>query len=743
MPRMNRFVLLVLISALVLVACDSSADPNVQNGPTAPPTANDAEGVARAFLDGWVNGNYGAMYALLSPKSLSIDPDSFAKTYKDTEATLKLADNGKSYQIHSDQTERQGTTVAVHYDMSFDSGAVGKFTDPNRTMRLILSNGKWRLAWSTMDIFEGLAGGAKLDVQYTQSKRGTIYDRNGLVIAQDDVPNWAVRFLPGKYPTGKATDCYNELADVFRLRVADLAALYDQYTPAQYGNFGFTIGTLDDPDYQIFKPQLNAVCGIEYKPQTTRFYFGGSFAAQTVGYLSQIQPEDLGKYPQYSHEALLGRGGVEGTFESELAGAPGAELVITSPDGVRVRTLQAKSPSPSQDVTLTLDRNIQIDTEKAIASAYSYANWEQFSTGAAAVVLDAHTGQVLAMASYPTINPDAFLPTTTFDTVPTFTLYDKQRATFNRATQETYAAGSIFKIVSTGAAVGSGAFKLSDVYVCTGIWDGTAVGDLVRKDWIYLDPLHAAQPYHGALTLQQGLTASCDTYFWTVGAKLDGIDATLLRKYGNQMGLGVKTGIDTIPEEAGNIPDPDWKSRTFGKAWGIGDSLNTVIGQGDVKVTAIQVARMTMGVGNGGQLYQPQLVKSVGQPGQPPTFVATPAPVQSNGLSPSDLKGIQDGLCAVVTDTKIGTANFVFYNWDSSQIAVCGKTGTAQTGEAYPNGWFTAYAGKPGQPPDIAIAVIVERSREGSETAGPIARRIIESYYKLPQEPWPDYWTGT
>ncbi len=741
MVRMNRFVLLALVAALLLVACDSSAEPTPA-GPGAPATANDAEGVARAFLDGWVNGNYGAMYAVLSAKSLTIDPDSFAKTYKDAEATLKLAENGKSYVLHGDLTERQGTTVAVHYDMTFDSGAVGKFTDADRTMRLILSNGKWRVAWSTMDIFEGIAGGAKLEVQYIQSKRGTIFDRNGLVIAQDGVHNWAIRFLPGKYPTGKSIDCYRVLADIFRLRVEDLAAAYDQFTPAQYGNFGFTVGTLDDSDYQKLKPQLDSVCGVQSVPQTTRFYYSGSFAAQAVGYLSQIQPEDLGTYPQYAHDALIGRGGVEGAYESQLAGDPGARLVITAPDGVLVRAIHSKEPSASQDVTLTLDRDVQVNTENAIASAYSDANWAHFSTGAAAVVLNANTGEVLAMASYPTISPDVFLPSTTFDTAPTLALYNKQRATFNRATQETYAAGSVFKIVSTGAAAGSGAYKMTDTYTCTGIWDGSAIGDRIRKDWIYLDP-YAPKPYHDTLTLQQGLTASCDTYFWTVGAKLDGIDATLLRKYGNQMGLGVKTGIDTLPEEAGNIPDPDWKSKAFGKAWGIGDSLNIVIGQGDVKVTAIQVARMIMGIANGGKLYQPQLVKSVGAANQAPTYIATPAPMTNTNLPTPVLKGIQDGLCAVVTDTKIGTANFVFYNWDSSKIVVCGKTGTAQTGSPYPNGWFTAYAGKPGQPPDIAIAVIVERSREGSETAGPIVRRIIESYYNLPQEPWPDFWSGT
>jgi penicillin-binding protein 2 len=227
------------------------------------------------------------------------------------------------------------------------------------------------------------------------------------------------------------------------------------------------------------------------------------------------------------------------------------------------------------------------------------------------------------------------------------------------------------------------------------------------------------------------------------------------------MGVGVKTGIDTIDEAEGYVPDPDSKFKLKGEKWGVGDSLNTVIGQGDVQVTPIQVARMIAGIANGGTLYQPTLVKQVGEPGQPPTYLAPiVAPSVSMNLSPDVLKGIQQGMCDVAADKQLpgteklpgpkeylGTAHFVFYNWNFNQIGVCGKTGTAQTGAPQPNGWFAAYAGpidpKSGEiMPEIAIAVIVERSREGSETAGPIVRRIIESYYHMQQEPWPDFWYG-
>src|SRR5258706_9654011 len=187
--RKLPLTLLALCFISLLTACDTAGDAGPL-GPTAPPSDGDAVNVAQSFLDSWVRNDYPTMYALLSPRSLTIDPDGFAKIYKDVEQKLKLNETGKSYEILQDQIVRQGTTVAVKYNMTFDSGPLGKFTDENRTMRLILSQGKWHVAWSTMDIFEGMAGGATLNVVLTQAPRGTIYDRNGLVIAKDGVPNY-------------------------------------------------------------------------------------------------------------------------------------------------------------------------------------------------------------------------------------------------------------------------------------------------------------------------------------------------------------------------------------------------------------------------------------------------------------------------------------------------------------------------------------------------------------------------
>lgn len=732
-PRKGLF--LTLVAILVLTACSTTSNPTPTNSSVAP-QVEDAINTANTFLGAWVNSDYTTMYGLLSPKSLAMSLGEFTKIYQQAEQTMKLVEHGKAYELHSDQVILQGTTAVIHYNMTFKSSVLMTFTDTDRVMRLVLTPQGWRVAWSEMDIFEGMASGSQLHLELIQSPRGAIYDRNNKPIALDAAPNVAVRLLTRSYPTQNPQDCFKKLAEVLRIREADLES-YAEFTGLDYG---FTVGHLSTGDVPVVRPELDAVCKVEYRPQTTRFYYGGGLAPQTIGFVGPIPVDEVGNEPQYDKNWLIGRLGIEQTWQKQLAGESGARLVIHTLDDLEVRPVYVKQPGQAQDVTVTLDRNLQLATEQALSSAYNTANWAQFSTGAAAVVLDVNTGEILALASYPSVDPDAYLLTTSFDTPTTQQTYDKRHALFNRATQGLYALGSVFKIVSMAAAVDTGSFKLNQLYTDTGLWDGTQLGDQLRKNWIYLDK-YSDKKSHGTITLIQALIASCDTYFWEIGKVLNTVgNGDSLRIYANQMGLGVKTGIDDIPEEIGYIPDPQSKFQKTQVRWGLGDNLNTVIGQGDVQVTPLQVARMMMGIANGGTLYHPVLVKRVGIADQPPTYLPQPAAADSMGLSPQALAGIQEGLCGVTRDKTLGTAYFVFSDWNFNNISVCGKTGTAQTAYPQPNGWFSAYAGRTGQQPDIAVVVLVERSREGSETAGPIARRIIEAYYGLPYEPWPDYW---
>src|SRR5262249_9641115 len=194
--------------------------------------------------------------------------------------------------------------------------------------------------------------------------------------------------------------------------------------------------------------------------------------------------------------------------------------------------------------------------------------------------------------------------------------------------------------------------------------------------------------------------------------------------YAKRFGFGAPTGIKDVNEAPGNLPDPATFQQTHGVPWRGSDALNTVIGQGDVQVTPLQMARMVAAVANGGTLYQPLLVDKVGVIGEP-SYIAKPIPNGNQHIKPEVLQGIRDAMCDVTTNQTLGTAEFVFHDFKGA--AVCGKTGTAQAGlaEDQPHAWFVAFAGKTADKPEIAIAVIVEHSNEGSYIAAPIVRTIV------------------
>lgn len=724
---------------------------------TGAPVLSDACGVVDQFLKAWETTpapNYALMYGFLSSRSLATSQAQFTAIYQQIEQIMtgqKDGDTTKTHTINCDTAVLQGTTAAVPYDMTFSSPLIGQVADKGRTMRLVWTARGWRVAWSQMDIFDGLVGGATLNLEYTPAVRGTIFDRNGLPFAQDGQTLYTVKLLTDSYPK-KPDDCFSEISSLFRRKFADVQTQYKGLTGLQYGEI---VGTLDSNAYNTKHAELDSVCKVTYTSRSgTRVYYDSGIGAQTIGYIGLIPNDQSANYPNYPAGALVGRDGIELKYEKQLAGTAGAALTIRLSDNTLVRALTQQSGSPGGDVTLTLDRNLQDATEHAINDAYSYAapSWAQFSTGAAAVVLDVRTGQILAMASYPTFDVDVFNPGTSLPVQAILNKLDSppvyaRSALVNLATQEYSALGSVFKIPSMAAALDTGAFQATNLYTCTGIWNGKIFGDTLpqRYDWIALDPGYKnVGNQHGTITLIQALTSSCDAYFWQVGGTLNAKDAGLLAKYAGQLGLGQSTGLADLPQSdlPGQLPSPANIGAIEGRPWGVGDGLNTVIGQGDVKVTVLQVARMMEGIANGGTLYRPYLVSKITSADGKVTYTAAPQAQGTNGLKPGDIQSIKEGLCGATTDPTLGTAQWFMWNWNFKTIMVCGKTGTAQTGTKHPNGWFAAYAGPTGKPPEIAIAVLVEHGREGSETAGPIVRRIIEAYYGiLPYNGWPPFWS--
>lgn len=741
MVLVRRTILLGLVMVLVLSACGQTDSGTLAgNGSGSNPSQlslTEADQVVQTFLNGWQSKDYLTMYNLISPNSRdAFSLEAFTEEYETAANGMGLL--GMTSLITS--SLRQGTTAAVMYDVTFDSGIFGTIEDPGRTMRLLETPEGWRIAWSRMDIFAELAEGARLELRRTQPNRGNIYDRNGRTLADENGKSVLLYGAQQNMPDVDA--CIREMARILSQEYADMALEFARWNPDTL----FLVGEIDPETYANERATLSSVCGItddDAGERPTRRYFA-DVAPHIVGYVGRIQEAEAEEYAAkgYPADALVGQEGIEKSYEDYLAGKMGGRLVIAAPTGETLRVIAESAAEPGQSVYLTIDRDLQAAVQLAFKEAYdeSIPTWSNTSPGAAAVVMDVNTGEVLAAVSYPGYSPGLFNPNSpVYDPAQEIANLksDWRTPLFNRVTRGLYPAGSVFKIVSMAAGLDSGVYSVDKWFTCNGIWYGGNYGDALteRTDWIYPGS-------HGSLNFIGALTNSCDPYFWELGVNLHNTDPNLLPDYAHMMGIGVATGQTDLPEELGYVPNPgDYFDRT-GSDWAMGDTLNLVIGQGRMQITPLQIARMVTAVANGGTMYVPRFVKEVKIIGEEPVYAGAPQVESVLDFDPSVFAAIQQSMCEVTT-APTGTARYIFeewYNFQGTDVVICGKTGTAQTGgeNTPPQAWFAAFA--PQDEPEIAIAVIVENSCEGSEVAAPIVRRIVEDYYGMQHSVWPPLW---
>ena len=466
-----------------------------------------------------------------------------------------------------------------------------------------------------------------------------------------------------------------------------------------------------------------------------RRFYGHGIATHIVGYVGPIPSEQLQFWQSrgYLESDLVGRAGIEYAYEEILAGKPQRTLRIVAQGGQVIRELTTSEGQAPQPVTLTIDRDLQEITAQTMADAVnrSRTNWGGISLGGAIVALDINSGEVLAMASYPSFDPHIFNPDTRYNVAnQTARLNRDTRNPFtNKAIAEQYAPGSVYKIVTLLAAASEeGIWDHAEQFNCEIEWYGQErYGDarLVRYDWRLLENLKAT----GLVTMSGALSTSCNPFFWEMGARLFERDPNLQATYAEMLGLGNSTGINGLGiEAAGDVARPTITEEPT-------EAINNAVGQGNVSVTALQMAQVTAVIANGGTLWQPYIVDHIGMPGAPGyQLVNQPTVIRQLELDEEALQIVRRGMCDVTTIEDFGTAWFVFQD---APYTVCGKTGTAETA-GQPNAWFVAYY--PADDPQIAFAGVMANSREGSEVVAPMIRRILDDYLGVYRYPFPAWW---
>ena len=670
---------------------------------TPPPIPHLPEATAAAFLDAWERGDYETMYGLLSPPSrTAVDLDTFVHRYQAALQTATVLTLTTDLQA----VLQEGTHAQATYQITWETGLVGTLITET-VMPLSLYGDRWGVEWSGNLIWPGLGDNNYFYMEYQIPARANIYDRNGLALATKGTIV-TVGVVPGEIQD--EAEVVSALTVLTGLPSEEVRSRYagrpaDWWTPIADIPVQTTVQHAD----------LLDIPGIEARQKEGRTYWDGGVAPHIVGWVAPIPAEELKAYRAqgYRGDEWVGVAGLEKWGEPYLAGRHGGTLYLMDPTGQVISIVAHRDAVPSRPIHTTIDRNLQEKVQQILGDRRG-----------AIVVMDVHTGAILAMASGPSFDPNAFVgPGSEPERIAILT--DPDRPLLNRATQGGYPCGSVFKIVTMAAALEAGGMTPTTSFYCPGYWEG--LGPAYRKTCWKADG-------HGNITLKDALTASCDVTFYEVGLRLDTTDPNILPTFGRAFGLGVPTGLQEIPEFPGLMPDPEWKQATYGEGWWPGDGVNLAIGQGYLLVTPLQVARMMAAVANGGTLYRPYVVARIGAGGEEaPEVVFQPEATGNLPISPEHLQVIQEALAGVTT-SPIGTATHRFVGMS---IPVAGKTGTAQApgAESLPHSWFAAYA--PADDPEIAVVVMVENAGEGSTVAAPMVRQVVEAYYGLPLTPLP------
>jgi penicillin-binding protein 2 len=425
-----------------------------------------------------------------------------------------------------------------------------------------------------------------------------------------------------------------------------------------------------DPRVARIEEALPFLPGIYLKTDPVRYYPEGALAAHLIGYESEIDADGLQKRREQGYRLgdRLGKTGVESAFEDQLRGTDGGEQVEVDACGRKLSEAAKLEPRAGEEVTLTIDLDIQRAAEAAMAGH-----------NGAVVALDPNTGDILAMVSAPSFDLNA---------------PGGARSEFNRAVRGQYPPGSVFKIITAAAGLEDGKINPNTYFYCDGAYQGI-------RCWKH--------DGHGAQDLVNALAHSCNVYFMHTAERLG---ADELAKMARRFGLDQSVDIDgVLTGKAGVVPNPAWAKRVMHRAWEPGDTLQMGMGQSSLTVTPLQSAFVAAAIANGGHLVRPRLIQRIGdktQPTQPPTPL---------GLKAETLRWIERGLRAVVVE---GTAKQL-----DASLQIAGKTGTAQNPGGADHAWFVGYA--PANHPTIAIAVLVEQGGHGGVVAAPIAEAIIRA----------------
>jgi penicillin-binding protein 2 len=540
----------------------------------------------------------------------------------------------------------------------------------------------------------------RIRIRPIAAPRGILFDRHGLPLV-DNRPAFTLSLIPRELERDpdRRDATLGRLASLLQIPYQELQDAVARVSPESFQPVRIRRGLsiADMQKVEEWKLELPGVI-VEVEPQ--RVYPNSRFAAHLLGYVREASDEQL-RHGRYRRGDMVGQTGLERLLDEFLRGKDGGERIEVDAMGRPVRLVQSSEPQPGAQVVTTVDRRVQEVAEKLMEG----------KTGAI-VVMDPRSGDVLAMVSTPAFEIDRF--TGTIDREAWLrVMKDPDFPLLNRTIQSQYPPGSVFKMVLVAAGLQEGTLTPADRVHCEGEFP---FGGRVFRDW--------KKEGHGSVDLLGAVAHSCDVFFYNAGLK---VGAPAMARYAAAFGFGGATGLELGGERIGLIPHPRPTRKGRSPVWYPGETLNMSIGQGQLLVTPMQVARFTSAVANGGVLWKPRLVQRIERPDRGVVWSDSGTVNGHVELNPAVWAFLRHSMWAVVNAGGTGAAARI------PGLDVAGKTGTAQmvansrSDKGQDHAWFVSFA--PARDPEVVVVVLVERGGHGGSVAAPIAREIFNAIF--------------
>jgi penicillin-binding protein 2 len=567
----------------------------------------------------------------------------------------------------------------------------------------VLLLGFWKLQVIDSDKYATLAERNRVREIPVIAPRGRMLDRDGRVLV-DNRPSFSVLLL--RDDLTEVEKHLNAIADGLGIPLGDLKEQLNNTKSLAKFQPIIIKSDASSADVAFIESHKTDIPVLEMIPVQRRRYLPGGFLSHAVGYVGEVSEQQIeSSNGKLRPGDFAGKFGVEQQYNDVLQGTDGKRRVVVNSVGKEVDHLPTQEAIPGKQIQLSVDYDLQQVAEQSLGDRPG-----------AVVALDPRNGEVLAMASHPTLDPNDFAVRVSAERWKQLN-EDVHKPLLNRAIQAQLAPGSVFKIVTATAMLEDHVPPQSFTTFCPGY---ASFFGRQYHCWVYYDKKGGPKA-HGVLGLHQAILKSCDVFFYNVGLRL-GIDR--LDYYASHFGIGHKTGIDLPGEEAGLMPSPQWVERVQHRKWYQGEVISVSTGQGAVTTTPLQLARMIGGIASGGVFMQPHLLKDV------PNVKEERFPISENTI-----EEVTEAMYGVINEPG-GTGGHL----KLAGIELSGKSGTAQVigydklavirkeKKFEDNAWFVGYA--PRRNPEIVVSVLVQESgKHGGEAAGPVVRDVIKAYY--------------